>query len=397
MFPVRKMLAALCVNVLTANMFLSVFCPPGVLAETCKSDVSLTTPQKMEALSGTCLLIPCSFKPDQFDSNREVSAVWIKGEVGLKNIYDISNAVKTFTVNITGNLTERDCTSEFSGLKSDHSGDYFFRIQNLSFKTTARCDPLHLTVKGSPQSPTIEIAGDLKDLKEKESVSITCSAWTPCPHSPPELTWNLQQDSQKTEKNPDGTFTTKIQENITLSDTHDGSNISCSVRYPVDGGKRNETAETNLPLSVSYAPKDTSASISPSGLVSAGSWVELSCSSRAKPPVRTFTWFWITKHGTFPVSKRQVYGFNFTEGGEFYCVAANDLGNQRSPVIFLGVEDNHRSGVSLYVTLKILGIVTLCSSVIIFECWFRSRSSNKPKEDSDQPDYVNRVIEVQAS
>ncbi|MEQ2246195.1 hypothetical protein ILYODFUR_035743, partial [Ilyodon furcidens] len=185
----------------------------------------------------------------------------------------------------------------------------------------------------SPWSPSINISGD--DLKEHQSVTITCSALTPCPHSPPELTWNLQQDSHRqTEKNTDGTFTTKIQENITLSDTHDGY-IRCSARYPVNGG--NKTAETAVTLSVSYAPKDTSASIRPSGLVSAGSWVELNCSSRAKPPA-SFTWFRNSKHGAINVSVGQVYSFSVTEGGEFYCVATNDLGRQTSSRIFVGVK-----------------------------------------------------------
>ena len=87
----------------------------------------------------------------------------------------------------------------------------------------------------------------------------------------------------------------------------------------------------------SDAPKDTSASISPSGLVSAGSWVELSCSSRAKPPA-SFTWFRKSKHGAINVSVGQVYSFNVTEGGDSYCEATNDLGTQRSAVFILEIK-----------------------------------------------------------
>ncbi|MEQ2186875.1 hypothetical protein GOODEAATRI_033300, partial [Goodea atripinnis] len=87
------------------------------------------------------------------------------------------------------------------------------------------------------------------------------------------------------------------------------------------------------------APRNTSASISPSGLVSAGSWVELNCSSRAKPPA-SFTWFRNSKHGAINVSVGQVYSFSVTEGGEFYCVATNDLGNQTSSVILLNTKGN---------------------------------------------------------
>ncbi|KAE8280028.1 hypothetical protein D5F01_LYC22164 [Larimichthys crocea] len=225
-------------------------------------------------------------------------------------------------------------------------------------------------VSDSPPSPRIEISGD---LKEKESVSITCSAFTPCPHSPPKLTWNLQQDSHnKIQENTDGTFTTKIQKTITLSDQHDGYNITCSVTYPVNEGKHVKTAEQRKTLSVSYAPKDTSVSISPSGLVSAGSWVNLTCSSRAKPPVSRFTWFKISKDGPMTVSEGPFYSVSVTDVEDYYCVATNDL-------------------------VKILGIVLLCCTLIIFECWFRSRCCNKPEKDAVEADDVNRVIEIQAS
>lgn len=101
----------------------------------------------------------------------------------------------------------------------------------------------------SPPSPRIEIPGD---LKEKQSVTITCSASTPCPHSPPKLTWNLQQDAlNKIEENTDRTLTTKIQTTVTLSDQHDGYNITCSASYPVNEGKEVKTAEERKTLHVS--------------------------------------------------------------------------------------------------------------------------------------------------
>ncbi|XP_047206530.1 B-cell receptor CD22-like [Girardinichthys multiradiatus] len=299
--------------------------------------ITITTPKPTAALSGSCLNVPCSFTAAPgskvFDSIQETRGAWIKNG---NYIYNINNGVDTNLVNITGNLSQKNCTSLFSNINKSQAGEYFLRIENGGYKTTACSDPLQITVEDSPWSPSINISGG--DLKEHQSVTITCSALTPCPHSPPELTWNLQQDSHRqTEKNTDGTFTTKIQENITLSDTHDGYNIRCSARYPVNGG--NKTAETAVTLSVSYAPRNTSASIRPSGLVSAGSWVELNCSSRAKPP-SSFTWFRNSKHGAINVSVGHIYSFSVTEGGEFYCVATNDLGNETSSRICVGVKDS---------------------------------------------------------
>ncbi|KAK9527935.1 hypothetical protein VZT92_014449 [Zoarces viviparus] len=241
-------------------------------------------------------------------------------------------------MNLTGDLSQKNCTTLFSSLITNYSDKYYFRIENRPFLGTASCDPLQITVRDSPPSPRIEISGD---LKEKESVSISCSASTPCPHSPPKLTWNLQQDPHiMTEENTDRTFTTKIQKNITLSDEHDGFIITCSARYPVNEGKDVKTSEETTTLNVSYAPKDTSASISPPGSVSAGSWVNLTCSSRAKPPVSRFTWFKISKDGPVNVSEGDFYSFNVTDGGVYHCVATNVLGNQTSSEIRLAIKDS---------------------------------------------------------
>ncbi|KAM4718254.1 myelin-associated glycoprotein-like [Anableps anableps] len=303
----------------------------------------ITSPTPLEALSGSCLHIPCNFtakNQEDFYSGKYVG-VWMKSDprfsIYPENvIFNSSKTTNIYTMTITDNLKEKNCTTLFTGLKRNHTNTYYFRIEKDQFKATAICNALQIEIQDSPWPPSIDIPVD--DLKEHQSVTITCSALTPCPHSPPELTWNLQQDSHsQTEKNTDGTLTTKIQETITLSDTHDGYNISCSARYPVNGGSK--TAETEVTLSVSYAPKDTSASISPSGLVSAGSWVELRCSSRARPPP-SFTWFRSSEHGVINVSVGQIYSFNATERGDYYCVATNYLGNHRSSGISLSFKDD---------------------------------------------------------
>ncbi|XP_069007553.1 B-cell receptor CD22-like, partial [Embiotoca jacksoni] len=253
-------LAALSVNVVTVNMLLSVFFLPGVLAACLyHTDLNITAPKQMEALSGSCLQIPCSFRPtsstpwtSSFNSTRETFGVWIKNNQNIFTsqnnvVFNSSVKVSKYPMKITGNLNETNCTSLFSNLSTNHSDKYFFRIENWPFRSTAVCDPLQITVKDSPRKPRIEISGD---LKEKKSVTITCSAFTPCPHSPPQLTWTLQQDSHNNmEENIDGTFTTKIQETVTLSDSHDGNNISCSARYPVNEDFK--TAETEVTLNVS--------------------------------------------------------------------------------------------------------------------------------------------------
>ncbi|KAM4544138.1 sialic acid-binding Ig-like lectin 14 [Fundulus diaphanus] len=365
--------------------------------------LNITAPNNIRALSGSCLEIPCSFNTvnPNYDSKKTINGVWMKDSLHFSSvpnvvIFNSSGSVNTFSLNIIGNLTEKNCTTLFPDLNTSFTDKYFFRVENGNYRATACADPVKIAVKDSPWSPSINIP---VDLKEHQSVTISCSALTPCPHSPPELTWNLQQDSHRqTEKNTEGTFT-KIQETITLSDTHDGYNISCSATYPVNGG--NKTAEIEVTLSVSYAPKDTSASISPSGLVSAGSWVELSCSSRAKPPA-SFTWFRNSKHGAINVSVGQVYSFNATEGREYYCEATNDLGHQRSSLILLINKDSPWSpSINISVDLKEHQSVTISCSALT-PCphsppeltWSLQQDSHRQTEKNTEGTFTTKIQET---
>ncbi|XP_074478800.1 myelin-associated glycoprotein-like [Sebastes fasciatus] len=370
----------------TAIVLLSVFLVSGALA-VCPERTALfiTAPKEMEALSGSCLQIPCNFrvKPEEkFNSTRTTFGMWMKNTTDFLNkpndvILNSSRTDNIYPMSLTGDLSQKNCTTLFSSVNTDW---YYFRIENGPFVATAPCDPLQIIVKDSPPKPSIEISGD---LKENQSVTITCSAFTPCPHSPPELTWTLQQDPHnKIEENTDRTFTTKIQKTFTLSDEHDGFIITCSARYPVNEGKDVKTAEERTTLNVSYAPKDTSVSISPSGLVSAGSLVNLTCSSRAKPPVN-FTWFKTSKSGPIIVAEGDFYSFNVTsvtDIEDYYCVATNDLGNQTSRI------NNAESSVSSLQWGSALGgilvIILICFAICVW--WFKSKRPQTQTQRGDE-------------
>ncbi|KAI4806884.1 hypothetical protein KUCAC02_017677 [Chaenocephalus aceratus] len=379
-------------NMLLLVLFVSDFLPH-LVEGACSKPLYITTPKQMEALRGSCLLIPCNFSAVSdkgFNSSREIFGVWIKkeptfGKTKENWIFHSDGTINKYPMSLTGNLTQRNCTTLFSSLEKSHTDKYFFRIENSLFLATAACDPLQITVEDSPPSPTIEISGD---LKEAESVTVTCSAPAPCPHSPPKLIWTLQQDPRNTmEENPDRTFTTKIQKTLTLTDQHDGFNITCSASYPVNEGKDVKTAEETKSLHVSYAPKNTLASVSrPSTLVSAGGWVELSCSSRAQPLVSSFTWFKESQDGDTNVSQGEIYSFNATEGGRYYCVATNELGNGKSTTIHLangGAEQLDGSSPWGGVVGGIIGIMILiCFAVAVW--WLKSKHTTQEQSQGEQ-------------
>ena len=116
----------------------------------------ITAPLQIEALSGSCLQIPCNFSAaagQTFDSSRTTFAVWIINDPRHANypnyvIFNSSRTVDTYPMIITGNLSQRNCTTLFSSLNTTHTHIYYFRIENGDFRSTAGCNPLQITVKG---------------------------------------------------------------------------------------------------------------------------------------------------------------------------------------------------------------------------------------------------------
>ncbi|KAJ0023050.1 hypothetical protein NQD34_015184 [Periophthalmus magnuspinnatus] len=234
-----------------------------VLAGSCPVDPGIFFPSlNLEGLSGSCLLIPCHFTVKEgltFPGDKNAVAVWIKTQSQFEtpnSIYVVFNSSRSVHVNnginVTGKVSEKNCTTEFNELNRKQADRYFFRVEDGNFRSTASCSPINITVKDSPWSPTIEVSGK---QTETEVVTITCSAVTPCPHAPPQLTWDLHQGTAHiTETNADGTFTTKITHTLTLTSSHDGHNITCSAAYPANGGHK--MSQTTRTLSVTREAGD---------------------------------------------------------------------------------------------------------------------------------------------
>ncbi|XP_068200051.1 B-cell receptor CD22 isoform X2 [Antennarius striatus] len=344
----------------------------------------------MEALSGSCLQIPCSYKAEsghEIETQGKIFGVWIKtdskfGPFPENVIFNSSKESNTYPMSIIGNLNEKNCTTLFSNLHKNYTDIYFFRIETKQFLATASCDKLTIVVQDYPPTPQIEISS--QDLKEGDLVNITCSASTPCPQFPPQISLDVGQDSDnKAKESKSGSLTMKIQE-IKVSDQHDDFSITCSVGYPVNEGKNIRTVEERKTLRVLYAPKDTRVLISPSGPVSAGSWVNLTCVSRGNPPISHFMWFKAGEDGPRNVSQGPLYSFNVTDGGVYYCVAKNDLGEQKSQEINLNDEESSFTSTWQTVLGAVIGIIVLIC-VVVTLWWFKLKHQTQQETQSLTP------------
>ncbi|KAL1005695.1 hypothetical protein UPYG_G00062500, partial [Umbra pygmaea] len=133
------------------------------------------------------------------------------------------------------------------------------------------------------------------------------------------------------------------------SDMINGNTVRITDLRVTDSAVYNFQFVTNLPggkwtgkpgvaLSVTDGPKNTTATLSPSGEIMEGSSVTLTCSSDANPPLDKYTWY--KTNVTSPKASGQSYSFTkirSEDTGEYYCEAENKCGRFNSSSVFVDV------------------------------------------------------------
>lgn len=379
-------MAVLCVDILPRALLLTLlYLGEEALGWECHLNV--TTPQSLDALTGSCVQIPCNFttpnstkSTEAFNASNPVFGVWMKGGHNFDTrpavVIFNSSEQNNYLINITGDLKKKDCTTVFYNLTTN-TDKYFFRIENRPYLATASCNGLTIKVTDSPQAPYLKVSGN---QTENETLTITCSAVAPCPIAPPKLTLD-QHTTNITKMNPDTTFNITMEKEIRLTDSHDRQVVRCSAAYPVSG--REIESKVDFTLNVTYGPKNTSVQVSPSGPLSAGQTVTLRCTSKANPPVKLYTWFRLSPADS--VGYGDTYSFNLTEDGDYYCVASNVHRNHSSQIITLRITEPIPWEVILGIGIGLLLVVCLVSFVWFLRSQYRA-SKETQGERFEQPD-----------
>uniref|UniRef100_A0A8C7G8T5 Ig-like domain-containing protein n=1 Tax=Oncorhynchus kisutch TaxID=8019 RepID=A0A8C7G8T5_ONCKI len=323
----------------TSQIILHIFvvCISGVLC----LDFAALMPQNIEALSGSCVAIPCSFTLGTgYESSLTASCkgIWRKGWRRV-HVFDSSltgTGLNTIQGNLTGNLQQKECTTILNDFTS-YFNDYFcFRLEcDNALKYNFPGLFFFFTPSEYPSKPTLSPA--TVDVMEGASVSLICSAAAPCPSLPPTLTWTptLSDSVEDLQETPNRVITSLL--NFTASHVHHGEKISCTALYKRQAGKSDKSSKTYLTVTVLYPPKNTSVSVSPSGSVVEGSSVTLTCSSNANPAVKNYTWYRV--NGTEAVTLGSGESFTLdskaSDSGEYCCEALHALGAEKATVLIL--------------------------------------------------------------
>uniref|UniRef100_A0A672FKJ3 Ig-like domain-containing protein n=1 Tax=Salarias fasciatus TaxID=181472 RepID=A0A672FKJ3_SALFA len=226
-------------------------------------------PETVEGLGGSCVVVPCSFSiPPEWEDDLDQSckAIWKRGSWSRTQVFDSSLTGASANLNILqgeliGSLRQKDCSTVFNNLPSNHYDNYYFRLQ---------CD------------------NSLK-FNFQKSVQITTQSLFCCYSyfANPPIFLIIECVSVTHALLSAKTVTSVL--NFTASSLHDGQKLSCSALYTRQAGNTQLLYERALTLQVFYPPDNTS--VSHSGPVTEGSSVTLSCSAEANPAVDSYSWY----------------------------------------------------------------------------------------------------------
>ncbi|XP_064160472.1 B-cell receptor CD22-like [Anguilla rostrata] len=309
------------------------------------SDWAVRMPQRIEALIGSCVLIPCRFEiPSEYDSDllQEPSSVNGKWKKDETIVFDSSSqSASSLHGKITGDLLHKNCTTVLENLPMNYHGHYKFRLEcNNRLKWNFE-QSVQINITDSPPKP--KLTPEKVEVMEGTSVSLSCSAAAPCPKLPPNLTWTprLSDSLDQLQENEDRTKSVSSVLTFTASHLHHRQKIICRALYTLQKRDTQKTSKASMILRVRYAPKNTSVSVSPSGSVLAGSSVTLTCSSNANPAVQNYIWYKVNGTEMNTVGTGQNLTFNVTESSgteQYYCEAQNEHGKDKSKTVQLALD-----------------------------------------------------------
>ncbi|XP_068592285.1 B-cell receptor CD22-like [Cebidichthys violaceus] len=299
---------------------------------------------RLTAKEGSCIEIKCRV------TNRvnAVGAYWLWLKDGLWNGTDWTGTVIYSTNNIKrpvsadfadrvkyigspssswndNSATSQKCSILICDLNKTDNGGYSFRFVG---KVSWIAEPgVTLEVEENPCLITFEKP---PVVNESDSITLTCSTLSSCPSNPQigGLTQLSSIPLSAPQQNNGKQKSTTVSLTVIWQD--DGREFSCQT------DDTDKYLIRNISLTVEYAPKDTSAKISPE-IVIEKQPVTLTCSAKGRPEPN-FTWFYNKKKVIGTGAVWTIPSIKDSQNGEYQCEAKNKQGTIKSNTLNIRVK-----------------------------------------------------------
>uniref|UniRef100_A0A668AT26 Immunoglobulin V-set domain-containing protein n=1 Tax=Myripristis murdjan TaxID=586833 RepID=A0A668AT26_9TELE len=209
----------------------------------------VTLPSRLSALTGSCLVVPCSFTHPS--SHTPHSASWYlysKMPSRYPLVYSSTRpeAVEAHfrgRTKLLGNVTHGTCTLLITEVTAQHNGEAIYPwIDNVGFKFYHTV--VTLDVSETAAKPVMTISGE---LVEGHGVTVSCEVRHSCPLAPPTLSFERHGGEATVNSTEEGDGRWRLLSTITFIATAEdhGRPVGCKVTFP--GGQK---ATTDLVLHV---------------------------------------------------------------------------------------------------------------------------------------------------
>ncbi|KAL1281332.1 hypothetical protein QQF64_000135 [Cirrhinus molitorella] len=272
------------------------------------------SPSQICALKGSSVIMSCTYR---YPSGYQIKKTfWTKGPV----IKDVEPPDLSYDTEYSQRLQDlgdkkHNCTIRLSHVTLKDQHEYYFRFKTDQENSKWLGQPgVTLTVTDlQVESPERVTEGDSVHLTCKSSCTLTDRAT---------FIWyrNSQPLTERRDTNNELLLQSVRRE--------DAGRYSCALHG-------HTYISPDVHLNVTYTPKSTSVSISPSGEIVEGDSVTLNCSSDSNPPA-SFIWL----KGEMFVGSGRIYSISnisSNHSGEYKCKSINEHGNKCSDAVTLNV------------------------------------------------------------
>ncbi|XP_030069052.1 sialoadhesin isoform X2 [Microcaecilia unicolor] len=289
---------------------------------------SVQMPSSIQALKGSCVVIPCTFThPQPRNASEGFHIVWYLKRVN--NYTEVFNSRGPRTIERTfqgrtalvGDTKKKICSLQINSVKAEDAAVYYVCIDPQSNSSQSQNVGTQLRISGSPGIVSLSNPGS---MSEEKLVNISCSVEHTCPSKPPVLSWS--KAGSRVSMHQEELLGSKWRTVTTLTYNpffkDHKSSLQCNATYP-----NRQISQKSITLNIEYLPKETKASVIENLDLREGDSVTLKCSSNANPAVTSYRWYQGHQNKFLQGKTQQITLQNITwDSGPYYCKTQNAKG-----------------------------------------------------------------------